>query len=262
MVKIGRTVGGMKAFPLLSLFALSLATPLVHAQEDTATHRKLYAEINEAAPKLRKVEASFQEDVTEFALTGWLDGSDVRKILARCSDGGVEEIYLENGNPLFVFTTWFKATEDGAKGAKVEERLYLKNGEVFKWLSTEKPAPVLHSEDYQATTERIVTNTKQFVAALKKKAGPAAKVAAGASLEGVFTGIEEGDYAHWTMKTAAGERSFFILKPHPSIEQALAQPAKFKGKRCRITWKKSMEEIPEAGGRMEVEQVLDVRWID
>ncbi len=261
MAKIGRTVGGMKAFPLLSLLVLGLSASMVHGQEDTALHRKIYAEINEAAPKLRKVEASCTEDVTEFALTGWLDGGEVRKILARCSDGGVEEFYLENGKPLFVFTTWFKATEDGSKGAKVEERLYLKDGEVFKWLSTEKPAPVLHGEDYQATTERILANTKLFTAALKK-AAPAAKAPAGASLEGVFTGIEEGDYAHWTMKTPAGERSFFILKTNPAIDQALAQPAKFKGKRCKITWKKGMQEIPEAGGKIEVEQILDVRWID
>lgn len=252
----------MKSFPLLSLFVLGLATPLVHSQEDTAAHRKLYAEINEAASKLRKVEASYQEDVTEFALTGWLDGGQVRKILSRCSDGGVEEFYLQNEKPVFVFTTWFKATEDGSKGPKVEERIYLKDGEVFKWLSTEKPAPVLHGEDYQATTARIVDNSKHFVAALKKKAGPAAKAPAGATLEGKFTGIEEGDYAHWNMTTGAGERSFFILKTNAAIEKVLAQPAKFKGKRCAITWKKGMQDIPEAGGRIEVEQILDVRWIE
>lgn len=252
----------MKTLPLFAVLASILAVSPAHAQEDTASHRKLYAEINEAAPKLRKVEASYTEDVTEFALTGWLDGGVVRKILSRCSDGGVEEYYLENEKPVFVFTTWFKATEDGSKGPKVEERIYLKDGDVFKWLSTEKPAPVLHGEDYQATTARIVDNSKHFVAALKKKAGPAAKAAAGATLEGTFTGIEEGDYAHWTMNTGAGERSFFILKTNAAIEKVLAQPAKFKGRRCAITWKKGMQDIPEAGGRIEVEQILDVRWIE
>jgi hypothetical protein len=36
---------------------------------------------------------------------------------------------------------------------------------------------------------------------------------------GVFTGIEEGDYSHWKMKTDKGEEvTYFILKPDAAIE--------------------------------------------
>jgi hypothetical protein len=33
------------------------------------------------------------------------------------------------------------------------------------------------------------------------------------------------------------------------------------GRRCRITWKASQEAIPEAGGKIDVEQVLSVEWL-
>jgi hypothetical protein len=28
-----------------------------------------------------------------------------------------------------------------------------------------------------------------------------------------------------------------------------------------VTWKKSTENIPEAGGKMEIEQILSVEWL-
>ena len=59
---------------------------------------------------------------------------------------------------------------EGKRGAKVEERFYFKDGAIFKWLTTEKPAPVFHGEDYQATTEMHTANCAAFLAALKKAA--------------------------------------------------------------------------------------------
>lgn len=81
--------------------------------------------------------------------------------------------------------------------------------------------------------------------------------------EGVFLGIEEGDYPHWQMKTADGkELSFFILKSDATIDPVLERPKRFKGRRCRVQWKRSKEDIPEAGGKIELEQVLSVEWLD
>ncbi|MBL9142922.1 MAG: hypothetical protein JNM99_04490 [Verrucomicrobiaceae bacterium] len=92
------------------------------------------------------------------------------------------------------------------------------------------------------------------------KGAPAAKKAK--TLEGTFLGIEQGDYFHWNMKTADGEeRSFFILKPDESVNKMVDKPEAFVGKKCRITWKTSTENIPEAGGKMEVEQILSVEWL-
>ncbi|MEY5019148.1 MAG: hypothetical protein RLZ22_236 [Verrucomicrobiota bacterium] len=81
-------------------------------------------------------------------------------------------------------------------------------------------------------------------------------------VEGTFSGIEWGDYAHWNIKTKDGvQRSFFVLVSDADIEKVLENPEPHVGKACRVTWKKSMEEIPEAGGQMELEQVLAVEWL-
>ena len=250
----------------LPAFLLLASVLPAHAQKDTAHHRAVYNAINEKEASLQKVTASYKDEPTEFALTGWLEDGKVRKIVAVNGDDGddgdgVEEYYLENEQPLFVFSTYTSG------GAKIEERLYFKDGEIFKWLTTEKPAPVFHGEDYAANTERLVGNTAAFVAALKKaasKAGgkPKGQAAAAKTVDGTFAGIEEGDYAHWTMRAKNGEDlSFFILKPDASVEKVLENPDAFAGRKCRVTVKKSMETIPEAGGKMEVEQVLSVEWL-
>ncbi|MBL9131606.1 MAG: hypothetical protein JNG86_10430 [Verrucomicrobiaceae bacterium] len=243
--------------------ALLAASLTARAQSDTAHHRATYNAINAKEASLTKVTATHKDDPTEFALTGWLEGGEVKKIVALCSDdgAGVTEYYLEDEKPLFVFNTYLQGGEGQKKRPKVEERLYFKDGSIFKWLTTEKPAPVFHGEDYAATTELYTTNCAAFVAALKKgktgKAQAAAKVT-----EGTFTGIEEGDYFHWNMKTkAGGQTSFFILKPDASVDKVLENPDAYTGKKCRVTWKKSIENLPEAGGKTEVEQILSVEWI-
>jgi hypothetical protein len=82
-------------------------------------------------------------------------------------------------------------------------------------------------------------------------------------LEGTFVRIDEGDYFHWVIKPTEGEeRSFFILNPpDASVDKVVEEPAAFVGKKCRITWKASKEEIPEAGGKIDIEQVLSVEWL-
>jgi len=251
-------------------FAVLVATlqfgSVAYAQEETAHHRKIYAAINAAQTKMRQVNATYRDEPVEFALTGWFEGNELKKIVARSNgDGdGVTEYYLEGQQPLFVFNTYHLGSVS-QKGAKVEERLYFQDGAIFRWLTTEKPTPVLHSEDYQATTELYETNCKAFVEALNKaKSGKAGKGAAAKTQqqEGVFIGIEEGDYFHWQLRTAQGEEvSYFILQPDASVDQVVEDPGSYLGRRCVITWQKSMEDIPEAGGKMEIEQIMSVKWL-
>lgn len=254
----------MKVPQLLVTLVISVAAATSSpAQSDTVRHRALYEKINAAEKSLQKVTATYKDDPTEFALTGWLENGQVRKIVAANGDDGnaVEEIYLENEKPLFVYSTYTQGGVSG--GPRVEERCYFKDGSIFKWLTTEKPAPVLHGEDYAANTERLVSNCQNFVAALKKgKAAGKPKTAATQAIEGTFVGVEQGDYGHWNMRVKGGEdASFFILRPDASVEKVLEKPEAYAGKKCRVTVKKSMENIPEAGGKMEVEQVLSVEWL-
>lgn len=251
----------MKALALLSLATLLLMALPASAQSDTAHHRAVYNAINEAEGAMQKVTAIHKDEPTEFALTGYLQNGEVKKIVALCGDdgSGPVEYYLEGERPLFVYSTWFKMTEDGKRGAKVEERLYFKNGEIFKWLTTEKPAPVFHGEDYQSMTESLTQNCKAFVAALKKGKG---KAAGAKVVEGIFSGIEEGDYFQWNMTSNSGEKlSFFLLKTNEAIDKVVASPQAYIGKKCRVTWQKSTENIPEAGGKMEIDSVVSIEWL-
>lgn len=244
----------MKLTSLLRIVAICALPAAARAQSDTAHHRAVYAQINASEKSLKKVVGTFKDEPTEFALTGWMQDGQLRKIEARCSDdgAGVDEFYLENEKPLFVFSTYTKA------GIRVENRLYFKGGAIFKFLTTDKTLGPLHGEDYDSETERLTTNCANFAAALKgKKAGAVPKVT-----EGVFTGIEEGDYLHWNMRGNGGESlSFFVLNPDASVDKVISNPTAFAGRRCRVTWKKTLEDIPEAGGKMEINQVVGVEWL-
>lgn len=91
---------------------------------------------------------------------------------------------------------------------------------------------------------------------------PAAKSKTAKIATGTFTGIEEGDYAHWQMRDAKGkELSFFILRPDASVDKVLENPKKFVGRKCRVKWKQSTENLPEAGGDTQIEQILSVEWV-
>lgn len=254
----------MKTLAFLSAAVLLTVSTTASAQNDTAHHRAVYNEINANEAALKKVTATYKDEPTVFALTGWLDGGEVKKIVAVCGDdgAGVTEYYLEGEKPLFVFNTYLKGAEGSKNRAKVEERLYFKDGSIFKWLTTEKPAPVFHGEDYQATTELHTTNCEAFVAALKKGKAVDKPKAAAKLTDGTFLGVEEGDYFHWKMRTVDGDEvSYFILKPDASVDKVIENPEAYTGKKCRVTWKKSTENIPEAGGKMEIEQILSVEWL-
>jgi hypothetical protein len=89
------------------------------------------------------------------------------------------------------------------------------------------------------------------------------KPVADKTTEGRFLGIEEGDFSHWQMKTADGKDvSYFILKPDASVEKVLKNPEAFKGKKCRVHWRESMETLPDGGGKTMIEHVVSVEWLD
>lgn len=244
--------------------ALLIITPLL-AQDDTAHHRAIYQEINEKASSWKQIKATHKDDPLVFELQGWIDGKELRKIVAIVpgEDGdGSEEYYLENGQPLFVFRRYSDINQDSGKVlARHEDRFYFKEGKLFKWLDTEKKPVKTTSEDFIAESERLTSNAQSFISAFKGKVG-VSKSQAVQSTSGTFLGIEEGDYAHWQMKNEGGkEVSFFIMRPDSSVEKVLESPKAYQGKKCRVQWKSSIEKIPEAGGNIKVEQILSVEWL-
>lgn len=252
----------MKNRLLFQVLSALLLLPLgSFAQEDTAHHRAVYQQIKEQEKTLVKTTATYEDSPLVFSLTGWLKEGRIKKIVARSSEdgAGTEEYYLENEKPLFVYSTYSRNHLSKAP-QKVENRLYFRDGHIFKWLTNDSTAGILHSEDYAAETERLTSNCTAFIKALK--ADSKEQTAKTQVTEGIFLGIEQGDYEHWNLRTSTGkELSLFVLQPDSSLDKALENPQAFTGKKCKVTWKKSIEDIPEAGGKIEVEQILSVEWL-
>jgi hypothetical protein len=158
---------------LLPALVLVVFSWTVRGESDTSHHKAVYAEINDSEASLRKVTASIKEDSGTISLTGWIDGGEVRKIVAKpgSTGSGADEYYLEKEKPLFVFSTYEKANPDTGKVIKkVEERIYFEDGSIVKWLTSDKSAPVLHGEDYASQADYLNSHCADFVEALKKKA--------------------------------------------------------------------------------------------
>lgn len=245
----------MKRF--LPVVAVFLAVAASAWAQDVAAQKAVYNSIEKNLGSYKKVKAKGPDGA---ALTGWIDTDDVPvKILAKLK-GETDEYYVgPDGKLAFVYREWDK------DGAKVEERFYMDAEGIVKWLSTEKNAPVMHAEDYREMWYALIKSNVEYskVLAPEKPATSAEVKAAGTRMtEGKFLRIDEGDYFHWVMKDdATGEEAtFFILKPDASVEAVVSDPEKFVGKKCRVTWKESTERIPEAGQKMDVQQILSVSW--
>lgn len=237
--------------PLFVLLALAIAAPAQDA--DISHQRQVYREINANAADMEEVRASLPGEDGPISLRGWKDSGQVRKITASpgLSGAGFDEFYLEGGQPVFVFSTIKKEN-----GGSIEDRVYLQDGEIVKWISTD-PSFVPHSEDAASILARLGAEIPRYTDALGGSSGETD----GQAVEGVFLGIEQGDYAHWKMRDSDGnDRSFFILQTDAAIERVLADPQEYEGRACRVRWERRNEEIPEAGGRMDLDVLTGVEW--
>lgn len=66
---------------------------------------------------------------------------------------------------------------------------------------------------------------------------------------GKFLRVESGDYFHLVVEIKGQEESFFILRETEGIaSQDLESDPKYKGKKIKVSWVKTKQYIPEAGG--------------
>lgn len=253
---------------------LFLVLPLLaFGQADTARHRKVYDEVNKGLKSMRRVKAVARAPGVEYdsELAAWLDAGGVRKILAIARDdsGDVErEFYFEGGQLLFVFHA-IKRREGKKQVTTVENRFYFEDGKLFKYLGGTEKAPVKPAdEDFQSEAKELPQAAAAFRAAVEKPGGkpaqPAkeAKAAKSGVATGTFTGIEQGDYAHLNLKTADGtEDSFFVLNDDNGLKPFVENPAKYTGKKIEVRWEEREENIPEAGGKMEIRVAVGAKLL-
>ncbi len=74
--------------------------------------------------------------------------------------------------------------------------------------------------------------------------------------EGTFQGIEQGDYAYFKVKNAKEEKSLMVLNTDKTYEKIAANPKKFIGKKVKVYWIAAKQNIPEAGGEIDIEKYV------
>lgn len=222
---------------------------------DASKHEEFCAEVNARLDHMQKVKTTVQGEGGPIEVSGWIQDGQLCKIAAApgCNGPGSDEIYLLGGKPFFVFTTMKRGD-----GSSIEERIYFRDRDIINWLSTDSTF-VPHAEDVEATEARMTSDARRFSAALL---GMIDATKSSRFAEGEFSGLEPGDYIHWKMKLRGGEeRSFFVLRPDSSVEKVLAHPDEYQGRPCRIRWERRSENLPEAGGPMEIDVLLGVEWL-
>lgn len=238
----------------------------IQAQADTASHRKVYAEINENVGSYKQVKAELEEEHAQIALSGWSNAGELRKIVATVNGEhgtGIEEYYLQDGRPLFVYSVY--TTENMNTGkvvARVEHRYYFKGDTMIKWLSGKEELVDPSSEDFKTIAATVHATALKYIGILSKKIG-AKKPDVAVQTIGVFTGIEEGDYFHWSIRKDDGSIvSFYILDSGPTVKKVLENPKAFIGKKCRVKHITTIEQSEAAGGKIEMTQIQSVEWIE
>lgn len=271
----------------------AMAAPAL-AQDDVSAQQAIYKQVEKHLAACKKVDGNA---MTGEVLNGWINPDGCLVKLVAISTGRTEEYYAgPDGKLAYIHLNW--GDDDGHRVDEriyltpTTIAKWLANGEEDTTMS---PQEVRESfANFQKNFASYCRDLAPGESAAAPAATPAeqpdaqpatAPAAASASedsgtfasagkgggeikgstlnvTEGKFLRLDEGDYYHWVMKDSeSGEEvSYFIIKPDASVEAVVDNPEKYVGKKCRVTWKESTENLPEAGGKQDIEQVLSVTW--
>lgn len=151
---------------LLTLFVIAGSGLPVWAQEDTAYHRKIYADVQDRLANFGvndvKIKRSGSKEKTSVKV--WFEASLVRKLVLTEKQGAdytrTTEFYY---NPEQVLTFVFMTDNDGT--TKSESRMYFsKSGDqMIKWLgSDKKPVPV-ESNDFRDFSKELIRQSNEIL---------------------------------------------------------------------------------------------------
>lgn len=163
---------------------VSLAVPaagLAQADADAAFARRVFAEVNQALPRMQQAAFTARRPGVEYTSHGkaWSQSGAVRKIeIVEHDDSGdvVSEFYYADGALVFVYEAvkGFRGSS-GQQVAVNEERLYFRDGRLVKWLSgmgndkTDHPAG--GASFAEASKSRLAASAA-FLAAARKARTP------------------------------------------------------------------------------------------
>jgi hypothetical protein len=76
---------------------------------------------------------------------------------------------------------------------------------------------------------------------------------------GTFQEVQFGDYAHLIIIDENGEEQSFWLGNDPKLESLITDPEQYEGRKIKVQWHLVERDIPQAGGPMEIEEVISVQ---
>jgi hypothetical protein len=243
-----------------ALFFFSL--PGARAADPTAYHRQVYAEVNRNIDHYTADSAELTLDGAPFPVqvSTWSDNGVVRKMVLRYPDDhglSTESLYFDHGELVFVFEIITSTPIDGSASSQREGRYYFANGRMIQWLDDKKQSVPPSSADFQNAADDITRITALVLEKMKDKSqAPRGDLR---STHGIFAGVEQGDYFHLLLTVDGEATSFFILQTESTLETLLADPDRYMGKEITVFWHRSTKDIPEAGGKMEIDTALSVK---
>lgn len=253
------------------VFAALMLGGAAAASDPTAEHKRVYAEVNDNLAGMEKhhFEMELPGAPVPADVTAWNDDGVVRKLsIVYPGDHGdtVEDYYYEGaegaGELVFVYQRIDTAAIDGSNASSRENRYYFRDSHLFLWLDNDHRKVSPSSDEFARTEQDLLAASDAAMGGAmppEPTGGPTPSGSANAEeLTGVFTGLEEGDYTYLKLKVGGEERSFMILDTDDSIEALIADPGAYEGKKISITWQTTEQDIPEAGGKTEVDQLLSV----
>lgn len=260
----------MRMSAFATLVAAALLIPALDAgaaPDPTAEHRRVHTEINDSLGEMTR--QAFSVDFPGAPVPAeaivWTENGLPRKVqVTYPGDHGRtgEAYYLKpvgNGvQLLFVYAAVTTQAVDGSNSTLREYRYYFRDGEMFRWLDENKQPVPQNSDEFKAKESELL-DTLSTVLESRPDSGGAQAGNRVEETTGTFAGIEQGDYSYLQLKVGGEEQSFMILATDDAIERLLDAPNKYMGKRITVVWQTAMENIPEAGGRIEVTKVLSVK---
>lgn len=82
------------------------------------------------------------------------------------------------------------------------------------------------------------------------------------TLIGTYVTTEQGDYMHAVIKGEDGtEYSFFLANDFPEARVAELSEGLWDGKRVKVQWRKTERDIPENGGKTEIDELVSIEQL-
>jgi len=78
-------------------------------------------------------------------------------------------------------------------------------------------------------------------------------------LEGTLVRFEMADYGHISVRDKKGKEHDFFVSNDKSFNPIQEAPAKYRGKRVRVHWHTVVKDIPEAGGKMKIDEATSIQ---